>query len=217
MWCYGHVLWIHPKIPKMWSCVHIRGIVSAADILFTPSVQRVLAATLAHPERAYTLQELLAVAASGRGNTQQQIERLLSAGVLVEEPRRGRQRSIKANVDYLLYPELCSILRKTFGVADPLKRVLQPFAKQIEEAFVFGSVAKGTDTHRSDIDLVVVGNAELLALSEALYSTEQALGRAIHLSLYEPAEWRELRANDPVMRQIDQGPKLQLLPDAQTA
>ena len=70
---------------------------------------------------------------------------------------------------------------------------------------------------RSDIDLVVVGNAELLALSEALYSTEQALGRAIHLSLYEPAEWRELRANDPVMRQIDQGPKLQLLPDAQTA
>ena len=130
----------------MWSCVHIRGIVSAADILFTPSVQRVLAATLVHPERAYTLQELLAVAASGRGNTQQQIERLLSAGVLVEEPRRGRQRSIKANVDYLLYPELCSILRKTFGVADPLKRVLQPFAKQIEEAFVFGSVAKGTDT-----------------------------------------------------------------------
>lgn len=201
----------------MWSYIHTRGTVSAADILFTPSVQRVLAATLAHPERAYTLQELLAVAASGRGNTQQQIERLLSAGVLVEEPRRGRRRSIKANADYLLYPELCSILRKTFGVADPLKKVLQPFAQQIEEAFVFGSVAKGTDTQRSDIDLVVVGTAELLALTEALYATEQALGRAIHLSLYEPEEWRELQVNDPVLRQIDQGPKLQLLPDAQTA
>ena len=43
MWCYGHVLWICLKIPKMWSYVHTRGIVSAADILFTPSVQRVLA------------------------------------------------------------------------------------------------------------------------------------------------------------------------------
>jgi len=187
--------------------------VSAADILFTPSVQRVLAATLAHPERAYTLKELLAVAASGRGNTQQQIERLLSAGVLVEAPRRGRHRSIKANVEYLLYPELCSILRKTFGVADPLRKTLQPFAGQIEEAFVFGSVAKGTDTQRSDIDLVVVGTAELLALSEALYATEQALGRTIHLSSYEPGEWRELLANDPVVRQIAQGPKLALLPD----
>jgi hypothetical protein len=57
------------KIPEMWRYVHIKGIVSAADILFTPSVQRVLAATLAHPERAYTLQELLAVAASARSLT----------------------------------------------------------------------------------------------------------------------------------------------------
>jgi uncharacterized protein len=201
----------------MWRHIHTKGIVSAADFLFTPSMQRVLAATLAHPERAYTLQALLAVADSGRGNTQQQIERLLSAGVLVEEPRRGRQRSIKANVDHLLYPELCSILRKTFGVAEPLKKALQPFAQQIEEAFVFGSIAKGTDTQRSDIDLVVVGTVALLALSEPLYTTEQALGRAIHLSLYEPEEWRDLLANDPVMRQIDQGPKLKLLPRAQTA
>ncbi len=202
---------------KILGLVHERGIVSAADILFTPSVQRVLAATLAHPLRAYTLQELLAVAASGRGNTQQQIERLLRFGVLVEEPRRGRHRSIKANVDYLLYPELCSILRKTFGVADPLKKVLQPFAGQVEEAFVFGSVAKGTDTQRSDIDLVIVGTAELLALSEALNTTEQELGRTIHLSLYEPGEWRELLANDPVVRQIAEGPKLPLLPDVQTS
>lgn len=205
------------EIPTMWSYIHERGIVGAADILFTPSVQRVLAATLAHPERAYTLQELLAVAASGRGNTQQQIERLLSAGVLVEEPRRGRHRSIKANVDYLLYPELCSIMRKTFGVADPLRTALQPFAPQIEQAFVFGSVAKGMDTQRSDIDLVVVGTAELLPVSEALHATEESLGRTIHLSLYEPGEWRELLANDPVVRQIDQGPKLPLMTDAQTA
>lgn len=31
------------KIPKMWRNVHTKGIVSAADILFTPSMQRVLA------------------------------------------------------------------------------------------------------------------------------------------------------------------------------
>ena len=37
---------------------------SAADFLFTPSVQRVLTATLANPGRSYTLEELLALAAS---------------------------------------------------------------------------------------------------------------------------------------------------------
>lgn len=190
---------------------------SAADFLFTPSVQRVLAATLPHPERAYTLQELLSLAASGRGNTQLQIERLLHAGVLKEEPRRGRHRSIKANTEYFLYQELSSILRKTFGVAEPLKDALHPFAHRIEEAFVFGSVAKGTDTQRSDIDLAVVGTVTLLELSEVVHNVEQDIGRAIHLSLYEPQEWRELVARDPVVSQIAQGPKLQLLPDAQTS
>ncbi len=189
----------------------------AADFLFTPSVQRVLTATLSHPERAYSLEELLSLAATGRGNTQQQIERLLAAGVLKEEPRRGRQRSIKANTEYFLYPELSSIVRKSFGLAEPLKQALRPFAQSIQEAFVFGSVAKGTDTQRSDIDLAVVGTSSLLELSEAVHNLEQELGRAIHLSLYDPDEWRELVARDPVMGQIAQGPKLQLLPDARTS
>ena len=189
---------------------------SAADFLFTPSMQRVLAATLPHPERAYMLEELLSLAASGRGSTQLQIERLLKEGVLKEEPRRGRHRSIKANADYFLYPELCSILRKTFGVAEPLKDALRPYAVRIKEAFVFGSVAQGSDTQRSDVDLLVVGAVSLLQLSKLMLSVEQQIGRPIHLSLYGPQEWRELVARDPVMRQIAKGPKLQLLPAAET-
>ena len=189
----------------------------AADFLFTPSVQRVLAATFSHPERAYTLEELLSVAASGRGSTQHQIERLLTAGVLKEEPRRGRQRSIRANTQHFLYPELSSIVRKSFGMAEPLKEALRPFAHDIEQAFVFGSVAKGTDTERSDVDLIVVGDAPLLELTEAVHTLEQHLGRAIHLNLYDPAEWHDLMARDPVMAQIHRGPKLQLIPDAATS
>lgn len=113
------------------------------------------------------------MAATGRGNTQQQIERLLTAGVLKEEPRRGRQRSIKANTAYFLYPELSSIVRKSFGLAEPLKKTLRPFAQSIQEAFVFGSVAKGTDTQRSDIDLAVVGTSSLIELSEAVHNVAQ--------------------------------------------
>jgi predicted nucleotidyltransferase len=189
---------------------------STADFLFTPTVQRVLAATLPRPEQTYTLDELLVLAAGGRGSVQKQIERLLAAGVLTEEPRRGRHRSIKANADYFLYPELSSIARKSFGLAEPLKEALRRFSPDIEEAFVFGSVAKGTDTQRSDVDLAVVGSAPLLELSEAVHKLEHELGRAIHLNLYAPDEWRELVERDPIVAQIAQGPKLRLLPDAKT-
>jgi predicted nucleotidyltransferase len=141
----------------------------------------------------------------------------LAAGVLKEEPRHGRQRSIKANADYFLYPELSSIARKSFGVAEPLKEALQRFAPSIEEAFVFGSVAKGTDTQSSDVDLAVIGTASLLDLSGAIHDLEQELGREIHLNLYAPDEWHELVERDPVVAQIAQGHKLQLLPDAKTS
>jgi predicted nucleotidyltransferase len=189
----------------------------AADFLFTPSVQKVLAATLTHPERSFTLRELMSMAGKGRGGTQQQIERLLAAGVLVEEARRGRQRSIKANTEFFLYPELSSIARKSFGVREPLLHALEPFAKDIREAFVFGSVAKGTDGPRSDVDLAVIGTVSLIDLNRALHETESGLGRSIHLSLYEPEEWREFIQSDPVIAQIAQGPKMELIKHAETA
>jgi predicted nucleotidyltransferase len=190
--------------------------VSVADFLFTPSVQRVLGATLAHPERSFTLQELLRLAGSGRGSTQQQIDRLVGAGVLKEEPRRGRQRSIRANTSFFLYPELASIARKSFALAEPVRAALEPFSANIVEAFLFGSVVKGTDTSKSDVDLLVVGTVSLLDLTESLHQAEQDLGRPIHLSLYEPAEWNALLQSDSVMAQIANGTKIRLLPDGKT-
>lgn len=184
---------------------------SLADFLFTPGLQRVLGATLLQPERSFTLQELLRLADSGRGSAQKQIDRLVQAGVLREDARRGRQRSIRANTEFVLYPELLGIARKSFAVAEPLKEALAPFADGITSAFVFGSMAKGTDSGRSDIDLIVVGSIPLLELSEALHLAEQGLLRPINFSLYEPVEWAALLGSDPVMAQIAQGPTLRIL------
>ncbi|CAN7673524.1 nucleotidyltransferase domain-containing protein [Variovorax paradoxus] len=189
---------------------------SSADFLFTPTVQRVLAATLANPDRSFLLSELLDLAAGGRGGAQQQIERLLQAGVLTEEPRRGRQRSIRANKDFFLFDELSSIARKSFGVKEPLMRALEPFGDSIREAFVFGSVAKGSDNGRSDIDLAVIGRVALREVTNALLDLEQELGRPIHLSLYDPEEWEELISSDQVMAQIAKGPKLELIRNDET-
>lgn len=184
---------------------------SIADFMFTPSLQRVLGATLLQPERSFTLQELLRLADSGRGGAQKQVDRLVSAGVLTEEARRGRQRSIRANTEFALYPELVSIARKSFAVVEPLREALAPFRDSISSAFVFGSIAKGTDADHSDIDLIIVGNVPLLELSEALHHTEQRVQRPVNFSLYEPAEWAALVASDRVMAQIVEGPTLRIL------
>jgi predicted nucleotidyltransferase len=188
----------------------------AVDFLFTPSVQRVLATTLAQPERSFMLAELLKEAGSGRGGTQLQIERLLAAGVLVEGPRQGRQRSIRANTGFFLYPELSSIALKTFGLAQPLEEALAPLADRIDEAFVFGSVAKELDSGASDIDVMVVGEVTHLELIEVADKLQSRLRRSLQFVLYDPVEWRDLVESDPVIRQIVSGPRLQVVSHATT-
>jgi predicted nucleotidyltransferase len=187
---------------------------SAADFLFTPSMQRVLGVAFADPEHSFTLNELLAHAGSGNGGGQRQIERLLNAGVLQEGPRRARQRSIKVNTQFFLYPELRTIILKSFGLAESLRAALGPFQTQIVEAFVFGSVAKGTDTYTSDIDLIVVGDAPLMEMSTALLEAEKTLGRPVHLNLYSAAEWATLCRTDPILAQISDASQIRILPHA---
>jgi uncharacterized protein len=189
---------------------------SSVDFLFTPTVQRVLGATLVHPDQSFTLQELLRRASSGRGSAQQQIDRLVYAGVLVEEPRRGRQRSIRANTEFFLYQELRSIALKTFGLIEPIREALQVYGDHIEEAFIFGSVVKGTDSGKSDIDVMIVGDVPQLELFDAASRLLKELGRVVQFNVYEPAEWRGLVKNDPVVSQIVNGPTLQVMPHAKT-
>jgi len=197
----------------MWAIVPFIWInLSAVDFLLTPGMQRVLGRIYANPGRSFTLNELLATAATGKGSTQQQIDRLVEAGVLREEPRRGRQRSIKANTDYFLYTELRSIAQKSFGLAEPVRDALAPYAGQILEAFVFGSVVRGTDSHQSDIDLIVVGDVSFLDLTQALLGLEPRVGRPVHLNLYAPDEWLRLTGSDSVLAQIAHGPRIQILP-----
>ena len=79
---------------------------------------------------------------------------------------------------------------------DPLRAALAPLSEQIEAAFIFGSVAKGSDEADSDLDLFVISDG--LAYSElfsALGAAEAALGRPVNPTLMRRADWDRKRAD----------------------
>lgn len=185
-----------------------------ADFLLTKRQQRLLTALLMHPERTYSMGELVALSGSGSGAGQNQIDKLVAAGLILEERVRN-QRRLRVNRDFPLFPELHSICVKSFGVVEVLREVLAPIEDEVSEAFVFGSVAKGTDTADSDIDLLVVGTVSLLDLNRLLSAAEKAVSRAINVQLYGDSEWSTAQS-DPVIAQIANGPRLQVLPHAES-
>ncbi|MEB0014578.1 nucleotidyltransferase domain-containing protein, partial [Glaciimonas sp. Cout2] len=119
------------------------------------------------------------------------------------------------NQDSPVYPELHSMIQKTFGLTDVLHTALLPLLPAVRVAFVYGSIAKGTATAASDVDLMLVGDAISYAtLLSALSPAEQVLGRPINPTPYTVAEFRKRQQEQQhfLMRVLEQ-PKLFLIGD----
>lgn len=161
-----------------------------ADALFTPVQQRVLGLLFGQPERRFQSAELIRLVGSGTGATHRLLKRLADSG-LARVSEEGRQKYYRANPDSPVFEELTGLVRKTVGLAGPLREALTPLGERIQTAFVYGSVANGRDRADSDIDLMVIAESlDYPALFEAVQQAERQLDRQVNPNLMTPAEWR---------------------------
>ena len=182
---------------------------SLADVLFAGVQQRLLALFYGQPDRSYYTNELLRLTATGRGGLQRELTRLVTSG-LVNVTTVGNQKHYQANRAAPIFNELRSIVLKTFGLADVMRDALSALATEIRLAFIFGSVAKGSDTAASDIDLLVVSdNMAYADLFGALSAAEETLGRKINPTLYSSFEFeRKVRDDNHFVTRVLAQPKI---------
>lgn len=160
------------------------------EALFTKTQRRVLGLLFGNPDRSYYANEIVRFAGAGIGTVQRELGRLESAE-LVTVSKIGNQKHYQANRQAPIFEELRGIVLKTFGVADHLRAALAPHSKRIKAAFIYGSVAAGSDTASSDIDVLIVSDdLSFPAAIKALSKAEQQAGRAINPSVYSSSEWR---------------------------
>jgi predicted nucleotidyltransferase len=167
------------------------GLVAA---LFTPVQARVLGLLFGQPERRYQSAELIRLAQGGTGAVHRQLARLADAG-LVTVTRSGNQKHYQARRDSPVFHELHGLVVKTVGLVEPVRQALWDLRRDIRAAFIYGSVAKGTDRATSDIDLMVISDAlDYTALYAALAQAEAALGRRINPTVMTRRDWKRKRA-----------------------
>ena len=185
---------------------------SLADALFSGTRQRVLGLLFGQPGRSFFATELIALAGAGSGGVQRELQRLSNAG-LVMVSWVGNQKHYQANPGAPVFEEVCSIAAKTFGLAEPLRAALRPLQKRIELAFVYGSVASGCDSAKSDIDVLIVADDLILEdVYGALAKAEKQLARPVNPTLYTRAEFKRRRkANNPFLAKVLAGKTLPLI------
>jgi predicted nucleotidyltransferase len=185
---------------------------SLVDALFSSTQQRVLGMLFGQPDRSFFATELINMLGVGSGAVQRELARLAESG-LVTVRKIGTQKHYQANPDSPVFHELVGLISKTVGLAEPLRVALAPFADRIKAAFVYGSVAQGSDTASSDIDLMLISEGLSYAdVFEALQVAEARLGRPVNPSLYTPAEWtNKLQSGNGFAAKVAERRKLFLL------
>ena len=185
---------------------------SLASALFSGTQQRVLGLLFGQPDRSFYATELIHLAGVGSGAVQRELARLAHSGLVTVKPV-GNQKHYQANPGSPIYEELCGVVRKTVGLAEPLRAALAPLAAQIKAAFVYGSIAKKEDTASSDIDLMLV--SDTLTYGDTILALQNAnalLGREVNPNIFTPQDFaKRLKEGGSFVSRVMAQPKIWLI------
>lgn len=183
--------------------------------LFGSSLRaKVLGWLFLHPDERYFVRQLKGLLNADSTNISRELARLEKMGIVTCRTE-GRQKYYQANLQCPVFAELQGLVRKTTGLADVLRDVLKPLSKKIKVAFIYGSMASGSVTRQSDVDLMVIGSSTFAEVVNALGTAQDELGREINPSTYPVDEFRrKVSTGHHFINTVMKAPKIFLIGDA---
>jgi predicted nucleotidyltransferase len=174
---------------------------------------KVLGWLFSHPDERYFVRQLTNLLGEDSTNVSRELVRLENTGILISQ-KEGKQKYYQANRKSPLFNELRGIAVKTVGIADVVHSALSREADKISAAFIFGSIADGTNKKTSDIDVMVVGQISFGETVTLLSSVEEKLGREINPVVYSVSEFRKrVKDGDHFISNLLESEKIFLIGD----
>ncbi|MHB1323334.1 MAG: nucleotidyltransferase domain-containing protein [Coriobacteriia bacterium] len=182
------------------------------SIFATPTLAALLGVFARDPERTYIQRELVRETGGSLYLVQRELKRLEDAGLVARETR-GRQVEYSVNVRHPAFSGLREALLATVAIGDRLKTALGD-VPGVRLAFIFGSVADGSDTAESDLDLFVVGDLGLREVSTSVVPALREVGREPNIVTMSERELRErAHEGEHFVSTVLQAPKLWVVGD----
>ncbi|HEX4604609.1 MAG TPA: nucleotidyltransferase domain-containing protein [Candidatus Angelobacter sp.] len=182
-----------------------------SNVLFGQIRGRILALLYGWHDKAFYVRQIARHVHISAGSVRRELEKLASVGLLTRTSI-GNQVFYRANQANPVFAEMRALVNKTVGIFNVLRSALEKVTGQITIAFVYGSVARQTETAESDIDLLIVGGVALDDVLFYLSQTETAVGRTVNPTVYSVEEFKQkLRDGNHFLNVVVEGPKVFLL------
>lgn len=101
----------------------------------------------------------------------------------------------KSNAKFYKLNKESSIVKQT-KILISLEEIIPLFNDFSKEAYIYGSVARGEDTRKSDIDLLVITNEEEKKVIEEVNEVSKKIERDIKPTIFTPLEFSKLAKED---------------------
>lgn len=158
---------------------------SSFSALFpSPVVVDILTLFLTQPEEEYYQRSLAEKTGYSLAQVQYALERILESG-LISSKKSGNRLYYSAITSHPAYNDLKQAFLKTVALGDIIKESLKPYEKQIQFAFVYGSIASSEERPDSDIDLFILGGLSLKDLAKNVSEMSKTLKREVNPIIYK--------------------------------
>ena len=174
---------------------------------------RILAALLlARPEESMTVTEIARRARVPSSTAHREVGRLERYG-LVTSQRFAQSRVVRPNEHSPYIDDLRSLVVKAYGPAAVVGEALAAIPG-VEGAYIFGSWAARLTGESGpppdDVDVLIVGDPDRMAVDAAMQEAEEALGREVQATVVSLSEWEV--AKSPLLQTIMRRPLVAIVP-----
>lgn len=174
-----------------------------------------LALLYLHPDAEYSLTEAASEIGASVKTVHTEASRLVHAGFAADR-RRGNIRLLRAVTDSVVSGPLTDLLAVTYGPRPVLSDLLST-VKGVRLAFIYGSWAARylgePGPVPNDVDVLVVGSADLDDLDQAAREAQQILRRPINIRRVRFSVWKSSDPADPFLASVRERPLLLLRAD----
>ncbi|WP_284534150.1 ArsR family transcriptional regulator [Nocardioides sp. T2.26MG-1] len=150
-----------------------------------------LALTYLNPDREFSVTDMASHAGASVKTVAHEVERLVQTGLLTDR-RMGTSRLVRSVRDSVLTRPLTDLLAVTYGPLPVLTDALSG-VEGVEQAYIYGSwAARYMDEAGAvpgDVDVLVIGDADLDDLDELAREAETVLRREVNIRRLRRSAW----------------------------
>jgi hypothetical protein len=180
------------------------------DFMISRVRVKVLECFFAHPNEMFFVREITRQTHEEINAVRRELDRMTNSGLLRSEDR-GNRLYYCINKNYLFFPELLRMVAKSTGLGQKLFRLRKKLG-DVRFLMFSGKFVQTDLSHRSEVDVLVVGDIVLAELEAIMKEEEKNIGHEINYTVLanDEFEFRKQR-RDPFLMEVLYGTRIMII------